>query len=497
MAAIRPETEIDRTQAALARHGLKLPLARGSVEIAVAREVAETEVAQRIVYVLVNELARMKGVVSAIHLAGVGEEPTLPGIPLRAAGFASGLSQLVESLNGPGSPLRSELVLGSCPDPHARVRVGEASGGGLRIAADSWRALTGGWSDEADWHAAAPYGSALAAGLAAAEIFKTLLSVNSVETPARKLEDLAYSLFNYGTGTEATIGPAVTALELTSTALAGCGAGGTAALDVLVMQPGLTGTIELIEPGSHKLSNINRYPFVTASDIHEGRHKLASAIGHLAVFAPALAVTVHARPWEQLAAHPFGLVVSAVDTIEARWAIQARAAPDATIIDAAVLGLLYSVLRVAPGGWCLECKHPYDPELALKQRAARWGEPLEIIRAWTIEERTVDAAMIGALAATQNRPVEDFAGLVGLPFSEAPRLTECGTTSMQTTVPSQAPVLPLATVPLGALLAAEITKHHLFPEAALNNWLAHDLLRSPARPRIARRAARPDCPRHS
>jgi molybdopterin/thiamine biosynthesis adenylyltransferase len=262
------------------------------------------------------------------------------------------------------------------------------------------------------------------------------------------------------------------------------------------MQPGLAGAIELIEPGLHKLSNINRYPFVTAADVHERRHKLASVIGHLATFAPSLAATVHARPWEQLAEHPFGLVVCAVDTVEARWAIQARAPQGAIILDAGVLGLLYSVLRVAPGGWCLECKHPYDPELGLKQRAARWGQPLEAIRAWTAQDRPVDAAMIAGLAATQNRPAEEFSDLLGLAFCETPRLTECGTTSMQTVVPSQRPVLGVATFPVGAVLAAEVAKHHLFPEAALANWLAHDLLRSPARPRRVWRTARPDCPRH-
>ena len=68
MVAIRPETEIDRTQAALAATGLALPLRRGDVELAVAPEAAASPVGQRLLVVLVNEFARMKGVVRRVHL---------------------------------------------------------------------------------------------------------------------------------------------------------------------------------------------------------------------------------------------------------------------------------------------------------------------------------------------------------------------------------------------------------------------------------------------
>ena len=57
--------------------------------------------------------------------------------------------------------------------------------------------------------------------------------------------------------------------------------------------------------------------------------------------------------------------------------VQRRAREDATIVDLAVDDLLYSVLRVTPGERCLFCKHPYDADLAVKQRALRWGVPLQ------------------------------------------------------------------------------------------------------------------------
>lgn len=41
----------------------------------------------------------------------------------------------------------------------------------------------------------------------------------------------------------------------------------------------------------------------------------------------------------------------------------------------------YNVIRVIPGGWCLQCKHPFDPDHDLKQRAARWGVDVGTVRA--------------------------------------------------------------------------------------------------------------------
>jgi hypothetical protein len=81
-------------------------------------------------------------------------------------------------------------------------------------------------------------------------------------------------------------------------------------------------------------------------------------------------------------------------------------------------------------------------------------------------------------------------------FTDVPALTECGETKLQTDVPSQAPVLPLATSAAGVILAAEIAKHFVAPEAQLVNWLGHDLGRRPDRPKVVDRPASGKCPRH-
>lgn len=497
MARIRRETEVDRTQAALAVQGATLPLPRGEVEIAVEPVAATSPVGQRLLVVLVNLLVRMKGVVARVHVLGAAGHDILPAVPLLGSGLEDGLAKLVSGLNGDESDYRAEIGFKRAADAAVRVHIGSDHGEGIAVAADGWRALLGRHTEEAIWSAAPPYGAALAASLAATEVFKQLLAANGGPDPARRhVTDLAYSAFNYGVGAEATPGPDLRELVLRDLAVVGCGAGGSAALYVLAMQPGLAGEIALIEHDRHKLSNLNRYLMATAADVHEGRHKLATAVDHLARFASRLHPTVYPQRWEELGAHPWTFLLATVDTVETRWAIQQRALRGAEILDGAVLDLLYSLLRVVPGGRCLECKHPYDPELSLKQRADRWGQDLDTVRRWTAENVIVTAEMIERLALTQGKPPAEYAELEGVPFSDVPRLTECGETALRTDVPSQAPVLPLATTPVGVLLAAEIAKREVAPEAQLNNWLAHDLARSPDRPRLKWRPAHPTCPRH-
>ncbi len=499
MARIRSESEIDRTQVALARHGATLPLADGTVAITVEPRAGASPVGQRLLVLLVNELARMKGIATTITVAGVSGQPILPGVPLDGPDLQDGLETLVARLNKPESEFQAAIDFSRTSAATVTVNIGSgASDAHVRVSADGWRALLGGYVEHADWSAPAPYGAALAAALAASETFKHLLTANGYGDSRRvQAGDLALSTFDYGVGASAGKGPALHELIVGGLAVIGCGAGGTAALYVTAMQPGLAGEIDLVEPGRHKLSNLNRYLMSTASDVHEARHKLASAANHLARHAPALALGFHAVTWEMLSDRPWPFLLSTVDTVPARWAIQQRAPQGAEILDAAVSDLLYSVLRVVPGGRCLECKHPHDPDYELKQRAARWGVELQTIRDWTSEDEPVTAEMIAQLAETQNRDPADYAEVEGTAFSKVPALTECGETRLSTQVPSQAPVLPLATTAAGAILAAEIAKRFAAPQAQLHNSIDHHLARNPRAPRVVWRPASKRCPRHA
>jgi molybdopterin/thiamine biosynthesis adenylyltransferase len=498
MAQIRKETEVDRTQAALEGDGLTLPLAQGAVEIAVAPGVEATIGGQRLVALLVNVLARMKGVVRDIHVVTEDNPKVLPGTPLASDRFTDGLRALVASLNTSESTIQASLILGPTTDAAVRVQVGGTSGtADIVVASDAWRVLLGQFIPEADWNAANPIGSSLAAVVAAVEVFKRLVAVNAGRADAGLApNDFAYSAFNYGVDGDAEVGPDVGAIRLSDIGIVGCGAGGSGTAYVLAMHPRLAGVLALIEPGSHKLSNLNRYLATTAADVHAERHKLSSLVHHLARFAPSLVLQIHARPWEQLGAHPWGALVSSVDTIEARWSIQRRAQEGAIIVDLAVDDLLYSVLRVKPGGRCLFCKHPCDPDLAVKQRALRWGISIETVRDWTVAEKPVDREMLEILGRTQGQEPATFYELLGVPFGETPRILECGSTSLRADIPSQAPVLPLATSAVAVVGAAEIIKH-MAGIPALDNWLAHDLRRRPAAPWVKHRGPVGGCPNHN
>jgi len=482
---------------ALAADGLALPLARGTVEIEVVPGIASTTGGQRLVALLVNMLARMKGVVSNIHVVTAENPKVLPGTPLVSERWADGLVALVASLNSTESTFRASLALDPADSAAVRVRIGDTPGtADIVVASDAWRALLGRFTSQADWHAASPIGPAMAAVIAAVEVFKRLVQANGNGGDTRVApNDFAYSAFNYGVNAEAAWGPDVGAVRLADTAIVGCGAGGSATAYILAMHPNLSGAVALIEPGAHKLSNLNRYLASTADDVHGMRHKLSSLVHHLACCAPSLALELHAQPWEQLETHPWGTLISAVDTIEARWQIQWRARDDATITDLGVNDLLYSVLRVTPGGRCLFCKHPFDPDLASKQRSTRWGVSLDKIRDWTAADKRVDHEMLGTLGRTQGQDPAAFIELLGVPFSETPRLLECGSTSLRADVPSQAPVLPLATSAVAVIAAAEVIKH-VTGMPALDNWLAHDLRRKPTGPWSKHRGPIEGCPYH-
>jgi molybdopterin/thiamine biosynthesis adenylyltransferase len=496
MAAIRPETEVDRTEAALATEGASLPLEHGAVAIKVAPEAVTSPVGQKLLVVLVNELARMKGVVRSIIVDGVAGIEVQPSVPLGGLVLDDGLSSLVSALNASGSEYKATVEFGHAPQAAIRVGIG-TSQADVTVGADGWRALLGSYVAAADWASPCPYGAALAASLAATEVFKRLLIANGHgEQQSKLISDFAFSAYNYGINADAIAGPALHQLTVSDFAVVGCGAGGTAALYVLAMQPGLSGIISLIEPGSHKLSNLNRYLMTTATDVHEARHKLATVVNHLGHFAPGLDLRVHPRSWEMLAAHPWSLLLSTVDTVPARWQIQRRAKAGAEILDAAVLDLLYVVARVTPGGRCLECIHPFDADYEYMRRAATWGVDKEEMRSWTKFNVDVTEAMVVTLARTQNKHSDEYAELVGLPFDKVPSLTECGQTKLRTDVPSQAPTLPLTTTPAGTILAAEIVKHFVAPDAQLSNWLGHHLRRAPGSPTIKLRAPRVGCPHH-
>ena len=489
---IEPESETHRTEKALRAMApsVRLPFERGDVEILIGSLPASSSGGQRLLTMLVQLLARMKGVVRHVRLVADADPPVREGVPLVGSSLFDGLGHLVSSLNGPASEFRSELsVARSRSSSHVSVALGDFEAD-IALGSDAWRALVGRATAAARWQDCSPLGPYMAAAIGASEILKLLLNVNFGYAEGRRVGDLAFSLASVGVDESAEAAPDITVVHLDDLSIAGAGAGGTAAVYTLSSFARIHGRLTVVEPGSLKMSNLGRYLLSDYGQVHSGIHKIDSLGSFLEQHAPGLAMDPHRLPWDKVQRR-WGRVVCTVDTPEARWDVQ-RSNPQ-SIVEAGAMGTLYTVLRVLPGGWCLKCKHPPDPDITWKRRAARWGLSIEEVKERDAGRAPIVRADLDRLAEVQGRPVEDFVELEGVPFDQVPSRTECGETPLSIAVPSQAPVLPMATTAAGIMLAAEVVKDVTGVGRPLGNFFDHDLRFRPRadRHRFKRRLA--DC----
>jgi molybdopterin/thiamine biosynthesis adenylyltransferase len=411
-------------------------------------------------------------------------------VPLQGTSLREGLEQLVAGLSGPLSEYQSHLEWTRNPGQvDVWLSIG-SSDGDIGLGADAWRALIGEFVREARWDDHCPLGAHMAAAIGAAEALKRLLEINFGVAEDQRAGDLAFSLLDYRVGAGATPGPDVPAIDLQDLVVAGAGAGGTGALYTLASFPEVGGAIGVVEPNSLKLSNLGRYLMTDYAQVHAPMHKVDSVERFLALHTPKLHVEGKKVVWHA-ASGRWRTVLATVDTAEARWDIQ-RSHPE-VILDAGVIGTLYAVLRVIPEGWCLECKHPYDPDITWKRRARRWGLSVAEIKRRDAAREPVTHEDIERIADVQGRPIEDLLGLEGVPFDEVPSLTECGETPLALVVPSQAPVLPIATTAAGVALAAEVVKDVTGLGRPLSNYFEHDLRHRPRPDRHRFKPRRPGC----
>lgn len=492
-ACLQPETETHRTEKALKRLApdALLPFKAGKVEVRVQPEVSRTPVAQQITATLVNLLLRMKGIVTHVRVTGASDVGIEPGVPLSGTDLAEGLKALAVSLDGPESQFRVEFSTNHDEPAHVVASVGNADGD-IQLGADAWRALIGGYSASARWGDRSPLGSLMAAAIGAAETFKHLLPLNTGWSDGRMIDDLAFSLYDFGVDGAAGVGTDVEALRVPDLAVAGAGAGGTALLYTLASFPNVSGNVTVVEPQRLKLSSLGRYLMTTYGQVHRPDHKLESVERFLEQYAPCLVADCVDAMWHE-ANRVARRIVATVDSPEGRWDVQ-RSRADETLEAGVALGTLYAVLRVVDGGWCLECKHPSDPEVTWRKRARRWGTSVADVKRRYVARSCVTREDVEQLARVQNRSVASLAELEGVPFDEVPALTECGEGPLSLRVPSQAPVLPFATTAAGVVLAAELVKSLTGLGSRLNNFFAHDLRFRPRADRHVFKPRRTGCP---
>lgn len=510
MERIEPDTEHHRTQKAIrllvgrpdVQGEILFPEARVAIEV--APEIAALPGGQLALALTLNLLARMQSIVGHVCVPLPRGIRRHPQVPLQGDDLRLGLEHLVGSVAGAGVRFPVAFSFDDREErPVVRLMLGhgrEAEGDRrVTVQADAWTAYVNAPHAQSDWRTTIPFGPNLAACLGVAEIFKWLLHHNfpqRSDRPLQFLQDATFSTLTYGGWSGQDDYPEVpNPAQLQNVAIAGLGAGGSTVVYTLGCLPGLAGDITLIEPGRHKRSNLARYLLSTHEDCARGTSKVQLAHDYLHGRHPGLCIRPDAHSYADVADRDFGLVVSTVDTPEARWDIQRDHPP--LILDAAVLETIYALLRVEPGeGMCLGCKHPYDPDVTWKRRAAMWGKTLEEVRELDRTQTPVRPADLVRLAETQGRPEADFQDLLSLPFDKVPQLTECGDSHFNLRVPNQAATLPFVTATAGVLLAAELVKERHAPDWALRNWFAHDLLWRPKPDRHRFRRRTSDCHLH-
>jgi hypothetical protein len=474
---IEPDTETHRGFKAIKTlvRGARLPLHNGTVDIHVDPQAAASPGGQRLILMLVHLLARMKGIVSKINVHGVQDESVHPGIPLVGHSFADSLSALVNGLSGRTSSYACEFSVGGrAGDGNVRIAVGAVDlEADVRLGSNAWCVLTGNFAAKADWEARCPIGPYLTACFGVGEVFKRLLAVNFGYADAPPLGSIAFSLFDFSRDGGAVPGIDIRGVRISELAVAGAGAGGTAALYALASIEGVNVEVTVVDPGMLKDSSLGRYLMSDYEQVNARLAKVASVEQFFNTHVTGCRVNGVRAEWRDVRG-PWGLTVCTVDTAEARLDVQ-RSRPR-EILEAGVLnGTLYAVLRVVPGGWCLECKHPYDSESTQKRRGLMWGLSPEEVRAREKERRPVSREDLDRLAMVQGRPVEEFLALEGMPFDQVPAVTECGETPISLKVPSQAAVLPFATTAAGVVLAGEVIKNMANVGQRLSNYFVHDL----------------------
>lgn len=488
---IDQETEIHRIQKALKqlvgseknREDILLPDSR--VLILASKNILSSFGGQLCVTMIVNLIARMKSIVNEVLVPLPFEIEKYNFVPLFHHDFRIGIQELVESLSGPNSEYRVKFYFDDIKAYKPTVVLSlhpvekNYSCPVITLGADDWTAFINSDCESKFTTIKIPIGAFVAGNLGVAEVFKHLLRINFPSQSTRKihfLNNINFCALDY------TFHPLPhqysslpEQIEISDLAIAGVGAGGSAALYTLSCFPNLYGDITLIDPGKLKKSNLARYLLTSYQDISEHKEKVEVASSFMSTVQSNVTVNKKILPYHMVNGRNFHIVLSTVDNPEGRWDIQKD--NPSVILDASVVDTIYSLLRVdSCGGMCLGCKHPYDPDITWKKRAKMWGKSVLEMKELFNSGSKADEVSLRRLAEIQGRPMSNFLELLGMKFSDIPAITECGETRLTLQVPNQLATLPFVTTIAGVLLAGEVIKELYLPTNTLHNWYEHNLL---------------------
>lgn len=323
----------------------------------------------------------------------------------------------------------------------------------LFVGANGWKGVLSREGPIASSEEANPFGAGIAACLAAANAFRCTFH-DQLER-AELDGDVAMSCAGIVPDRDV---PSVSEFDVGTTQLVGAGAVGQGALWALG-HLNSRGLFEIIDPELIELSNLQRYILTSLRDVGRPKTSFAESLG-------GLEVRQHRCSWgefvESIQGAPLRRVLVAVDSAEARCAIQA--ALPKRILNAWTQPLNLGVSRhsLDEDAACLMCL--YFPKRDLKSRDEHVREALHLPPTATLEIRRLlarneplSADFIARVAAANGREVDLLRSFVGKTLNQFYSEAVCG--SLLLRVPTGSEVqTPMAfqSALAGILLAAEL-----------------------------------------
>jgi len=465
---------------------------RGRAAVALGREASLTKNGQLAFFTVINLLARLYPVVTELMVHIEADTPLLVQAPLfDGQKVSDAVGHFATSLN---SPVSVTLHCSRKPPEDAEVflMAGTFYSGLPQISFGSE-----GWNLSLDTDGSCafsdrfnPVGSMSAACLAASEAFKRIF-VGKADRVRLRLDSLprvqllngrsSISTFAYTASNNDVPNPELPhPPNIGKLSVVGVGAGGGACLYTLATLP-ITGEIWIVDPDVVNPHNLNRYIYANEEDAKKLRPKVEVLSRILGSSRTLTCCSFNMSFIDFKSAHPGwpkDLVISTVDTAEARHAIQWEI--PRIILDAAVGQSAFYVHRVELGrSACLKCTHTASSEQTDIVRAISAAMGMEYAEVSRIYFDNIplskDAAQhIGQKVKPRGLP----APIEGMTLRDWFML-HCGqlklTASSEMTLP-----IPFATVLPGILLAGEIIKERYFPRHVVKHRVNHDVLGLPS-----------------
>lgn len=137
------------------------------------------------------------------------------------------------------------------------------------------------------------------------------------------------------------------------------GVGGLGAPAALYLAAAGVGRIELVDPDTVALSNLQRQVLYATADI--GRPKTQAAAEHLAALNPEIALVAHAEPFREDLVAGCDLVLDGTDSFEVRFAVNAACLKHGVPLVSGAIGRWTGQVGVFAGKPCYRCLVPDVP----------------------------------------------------------------------------------------------------------------------------------------